>query len=108
MKPRLSYFPEEGGRGQGRLEESMRAEVFPCPGPERPSFVGEQRVLGQFTLGSLKVAGASWASGLGAHTSVGQILALRLLAPAGLPAGLQCPGAGATGSDVGTPIVLHS
>ena len=40
MKPRLSCFPAEEGRGQGRLEDSRKAEAFPCPGPERPSFIG--------------------------------------------------------------------
>ena len=79
------------------------------PRPRKTLFHwGNRGSSSRFTLGPLEVAGASWGSGLGAHTSVGWILALRLLAPARLPAGLQCLGAGATGSDVGTPIGPHS
>ena len=64
MKPRLSYFPAEGGRGQGRLEESVRQRQSHAQAQKDPLSLWEQRVLGQFTLGPLKVAGASWASGL--------------------------------------------
>lgn len=85
----------------------MGAELYPSLGPDRqtePLGLGELR--GPQPIHSLSPW--SWLGLLGqwpwAHTSVGRILALKLLAPTGL----QSLGAGTTVLDAGTSAYDHS
>lgn len=78
VKPRLKAAPCRGGRGQGRLEERVQAGCSHAWAQKDPLLL-ETGGHGQFTLGPLEVAGASWGSGLGAQTSVGWIHGSRVL-----------------------------
>ena len=61
-----------GRQRTGPTRGEQEGRGIPMPGPRKTLFHwGNRGSSSRFTLGPLEVAGASWGSGLGAHTSVG-------------------------------------